>query len=150
MNYWPFCIHIIHLKPKMQLIRHVVNLYKFLSRLVFMFLCQCFEAFECITETYRQLVVYLPYWSTSVWEAFPLEFSLVGDIETSSHDMFNFINFGHLERFAYTCNNKMLTSYTTFICVEYMTKKCNLFQIKDDIGLTNSVLFLNFKKQRIT
>lgn len=31
-----------------------------------------------------------------------------------------------------------------------MTKKCNLFQIKDDIGLTNSVLFLNFKKQRIT
>lgn len=116
----------------------------------FMFFCQCFDAFECITETYRQLVVYLPYWSTSVWEAFPLEFSLVGDIETSSHDMFNFINFGHLERFAYTCNNKMLTSYTTFICVEYMTKKCNLFQIKDDIGLTNSVLFLNFKKQRIT
>lgn len=60
------------------------------------------------------------------------------------------LNFGHLERFAYTCNNKMLTSYTTFICEEYMTKKCNLFQIKDDIGLTKSVLFLNFKKQRIT
>lgn len=144
MNYWPFCTHIIHLKPKMQLIRHVVNLYKFLSRLVFMFLCQCFDAFECITETYRQLVVYLPYWSTSVWEAFPLEFSLVGDIETSFHDMSNFLNFGRFERFAYTSHYNMLTSYTAFICEESRTKNCNLFQIKDVIGLINRVPFLNF------
>lgn len=70
--------------------------------------------------------------------------SLVGDIETSFHDMSNFLNFGRFERFAYTSHNNMLTSYTAFICEESSTKKCNLFQIKDVIGLINRVPFLNF------
>lgn len=146
MNYWPFCIHIIHLKPKMQLIRHVVNLYKFLSRLVFyvfMPMLWCFWMYYGNVSSACCIFTVLVHFRLR-------GISLVGDIETSFHDMSNFLNFGRFERFAYTSHNNMLTSYTAFICEESRTKKCNLFQIKDDIGLTNSVLFLNFKKQRIT
>lgn len=135
MNYWPFCIHIIHLKPKMQLIRHVVNLYKFLSRLVFMFLC-LWMYYGNVSSACCIFTVLVHFRLRGI--------SLVGDIETSFHDMSNFLNFGRFERFAYTSHNNMLTSYTAFICEESRTKKCNLFQIKDVIGLINRVPFLNF------
>lgn len=137
MNYWPFCIHIIHLKPKMQLIRHVVNLYKFLSRLVFMPMLWCFWMYYGNVSSACCIFTVLVHFRLR-------GISLVGDIETSFHDMSNFLNFGRFERFAYTSHYNMLTSYTAFICEESRTKNCNLFQIKDVIGLINRVPFLNF------